>query len=400
MRYSVFTPTHDTRHLGLVYDSLLAQTDQDWEWLIVPNGAVCLPSLPDPRVRILPRQPAGNVGALKAYACSRARGEWLVELDHDDELLPTALERIGASTADFAYSNAVLVNDEWDPVLWRPDCGWEWRPVEVHGHQVVETVAPEPLPSNLSRIWFAPDHLRAWRREFYERLGGHDTSMELGDDHELVCRSALEGTVEHIDEPLYVYHVHGGNTWLANAERIERIMWKTHGRYFLPLAERWARESALGMMDLGGALDAPDGYVTVDRQNADIVCDLNEDWPLGTGTVGILRAHDVLEHLRDPIHAMNEAWRVLAHGGVFDILVPSTDGQGAWCDPTHVSFWNKRSFTYYTQAGMRRYLEPECHCQFQVVQLEDVMMWEGVPYVQAQLLALHDGPRFHGVVEW
>ena len=76
--------------------------------------------------------------------------------------------------------------------------------------------------------------------------------------------------------------------------------------------------------------------------------------------------------------------------------MPSTDGRGAWCDPTHVSFWNSRSFRYYTESGMRQYLEPECCCRFQVVQLSDLLMWEGIPYVRAQLLAIHDGPRIHG----
>ncbi len=31
-----------------------------------------------------------------------------------------------------------------------------------------------------------------------------------------------------------------------------------------------------------------------------------------------------------------------------DILVPSTDGRGAFQDPTHVSFWNINSFMYYS----------------------------------------------------
>jgi SAM-dependent methyltransferase len=224
--------------------------------------------------------------------------------------------------------------------------------------------------------------------------------MLLGDDHELICRTALAGKVEHLDEPLYVYHVHGDNTWLANAEDIERIMWETHAAYFTPLAERWARAAGLGVFDLGGALDAPAGYTTVDRHNADILCDLDEDWPLGDGTAGILRAHDVLEHISDPVHAMNEAWRVLAHGGVLDALVPSTRGEGAFCDPTHKSFWNKRSFRYYTEAFMRRYLEPEARCVFQVVRLEDVTMWDELPYVHAQLLAVHEGPRIHGELLW
>jgi hypothetical protein len=37
-------------------------------------------------------------------------------------------------------------------------------------------------------------------------------------------------------------------------------------------------------------------------------------------------------------------------GGTAEIVVPTTDGPGAFQDPTHVSFWNRRSFLYY-EAG-------------------------------------------------
>jgi SAM-dependent methyltransferase len=152
--------------------------------------------------------------------------------------------------------------------------------------------------------------------------------------------------------------------------------------------QEWCRERGLRVIDLGGAIGAPPGYETYDRQNADIVGDLNDDWRLDDDSVGLLRAHDVIEHLRDPIHTMNEAFRVLAPGGIFDILVPSTDGRGAWCDPTHVSFWNIRSFRYYTEPEMRQYLEPECTCLFNALVLQNRMLWEGIPYVVAELTAV------------
>ena len=47
---------------------------------------------------------------------------------------------------------------------------------------------------------------------------------------------------------------------------------------------------------------------------------------------------------------MNEMWRVLCPGGQAEIAVPTTDGPGAFQDPTHVTFWNRRSFLYY-EAG-------------------------------------------------
>lgn len=90
------------------------------------------------------------------------------------------------------------------------------------------------------------------------------------------------------------------------------------------------------------------GYINVDlAPPADIVSDLNERWPWEDSTVDEIRAYDLIEHLRSPIHTMNEAFRVLKPGACFDILVPTTDGRGAWQDPGHVSFWNRNSFFYY-----------------------------------------------------
>jgi hypothetical protein len=47
-------------------------------------------------------------------------------------------------------------------------------------------------------------------------------------------------------------------------------------------------------------------------------------------------------------------WRVLKRGGVADIIVPSTAGPGAFQDPTHVSFWNERSFMYFENGNIYR----------------------------------------------
>ncbi len=93
------------------------------------------------------------------------------------------------------------------------------------------------------------------------------------------------------------------------------------------------------------------GFLNVDIcPPADLVSDLREAWPWEDGSVDQVLAHDIIEHLPDQRHTMNELWRVLKPGGRAEIAVPTTDGPGAFQDPTHVSWWNRRSFLYY-QAG-------------------------------------------------
>jgi predicted SAM-dependent methyltransferase len=97
------------------------------------------------------------------------------------------------------------------------------------------------------------------------------------------------------------------------------------------------------------------GCVNVDRvQPADVVADLSEIWPWEDSSVDSIVAHDIIEHLPDKIRTMNEAYRVLKHGGQLDILVPTTDGPGAFQDPTHVSYWHRNSFWYYTHGDLHR----------------------------------------------
>ena len=92
-----------------------------------------------------------------------------------------------------------------------------------------------------------------------------------------------------------------------------------------------------------------DGHVNVDIIEAPgvQVADLRKPWPWRDCSVDFIRAHDIIEHLPDKIFTMNEMWRVLEPGCEAEIVVPTTDGPGAFQDPTHVSFWHRRSFMYY-----------------------------------------------------
>ncbi|HFD91683.1 MAG TPA: hypothetical protein ENJ22_00155 [Gammaproteobacteria bacterium] len=102
-------------------------------------------------------------------------------------------------------------------------------------------------------------------------------------------------------------------------------------------------------------------------EGVDVVADLERPWIWRDDSVHYIRAFDIVEHLHDPIHTMNEAWRVLGHGGVFEIWVPSTDGRGAFQDPTHVSFWNRNSFLYYSQKHHARFYPHRILCDYDVI---------------------------------
>lgn len=110
------------------------------------------------------------------------------------------------------------------------------------------------------------------------------------------------------------------------------------------------------MLNLGCSDDIREGFVNVDffvRQGI-FWANLNHDWPWNDSSVDFILARDIIEHLLDKVHTMNEAWRVLKPGSCIHIEVPTTGGTGAFQDPTHVSYWNERSFLYYEKGNPYR----------------------------------------------
>ena len=109
--------------------------------------------------------------------------------------------------------------------------------------------------------------------------------------------------------------------------------------------------NALVKVDLGCGNAKPEGFIGVDccqGDAVDIISDLSQTFPFADNSVDWVRAYDCIEHLPDRIHTMNEIWRICKDGALVDLLVPSTDGRGAFQDPTHVSFWNINSFQYFS----------------------------------------------------
>lgn len=149
-------------------------------------------------------------------------------------------------------------------------------------------------------------------------------------------------------------------------------------------------------VDLGCGDRKPAGFIGVDcvpGPQVDMVADLTGRFPFEDDSVGHLRAHDAIEHWPDRLHTMNEIWRVCRHGAVVDIRVPSTDGRGAFQDPTHVSYWNSNSFFYYAEEHPA-YLEL---CRkygfkgaFRIHKLENVASPDNVVHVHVVLEAVKE----------
>ena len=118
-------------------------------------------------------------------------------------------------------------------------------------------------------------------------------------------------------------------------------------------------------LQLGSGRDYKLGWLNVDIQlstQPDVVLDLSQDqvWPLcfqtplgddvelNLGSLSLIYANNVLEHVQDLPGLMTNCLRLLKEGGKILIEVPYEHAPSAWQDPTHVRAMNEKSWIYYT----------------------------------------------------
>jgi O-antigen biosynthesis protein len=411
VRVSVFTPSHNPRYLDECYASLAAQTLGDWEWVVLLNGKATSWSPPSTDERVRVERPGGRVrgiGAAKRAACELATGDVLVELDHDDVLTPTCLvdvlDRMTASGPPvLVYSDFAQIDDlgAANHDRFNADAGWVYHEESVNGVVYDRCRAMAATPHNVGYIWYAPNHVRAFSRPAYDAVGGYDAGRDILDDHDLMTRLFKIGEFAHIDRLLYLQRFHRRNTQTdptTNAAIQEQTI-ALYLEHIESMALSWAARRGLASLSLSTRtsvsqpeLDERFTTVNVDPGRTRLSFD--------EGTVGVIKATDVLQRVPDRAEFLNECHRVLCHGGLLLTDTPSTDGRGAFQDPSHVAFYNENSFMYLTQAALRPTI-PALAARLQVSHLQTYWPSEvheqlDIPYVKANLIAIKDGPRQGG----
>jgi glycosyltransferase involved in cell wall biosynthesis len=411
---SIFTPSHDPIYLDEAYSSVLSQTYENWEWIILLNNndKTWAPKNKDDRIKIYSCENISGVGALKKLACSYASGDYLVELDHDDVLISTCLEELVQAFEDnpscgFVYSCTAQIDADGNKndARFNALMGWTYEDESVDGKDVSTAKSFSPYPSTVSYIWFAPNHVRAFRKDTYDQVGGYDESLDILDDQDIICRMYQAADFHQINHCLYLQRVHDKNTQkdaILN-QRIQQETVQLYDKYIEKNALAWCERNNLVALDLGAAHSKPFGYLGVDKydgEGVDIIADITNGIDLPDNSVGVIRAIDFLEHIPDKVAVFNEMYRLLAHGGMILSSTPSTDGRGAFQDPTHVAFYNENSFWYFTNEFYAKYV-PEITCKFQVSRMltyypSEWHEYHKICYVRANLVAVKDGPRIAG----
>ena len=247
VRVSIVTPTYNTppEILARTWASLRAQTYTDWEWVVWDDSPGDLVwrqiygFAADERYTIRAHRSLvpsrGQIGRVKRQAFMVAEGEILVELDHDDELTSDALVEIVEAFEDpsvgFVYSDWCEINERGDwcryPRGWAFGYGDDYE-IEP-GRWVMR--APEINRTTLGHIVSAPNHVRAWRASAYRQIGGHDPSLPIADDYDLVVRTALATKIAYIPKLLYRQHIGSHTAQRQRNDLIQRLIAEISTRY-------------------------------------------------------------------------------------------------------------------------------------------------------------------------
>ena len=113
-------------------------------------------------------------------------------------------------------------------------------------------------------------------------------------------------------------------------------------------------------LNLGCGFRKIENYINIDNRSEvepDLVCDVMKGLPYEDSSIDEVRAFDFLEHIPigTTVAVIEEIWRVLKPGGKFESFTPDAEtGQGAFQDPTHVSFWVQNSWLYYSHPEYRK----------------------------------------------
>ncbi|MBS0010139.1 MAG: glycosyltransferase family 2 protein [Bacteroidales bacterium] len=191
--FSVLIATYNrSALLTRALESLLRQTEKEWEGIIVDDG-----STDDTHEKILPLlqaypqlkyllKPHRGVVAAKNHAIKSSSGKYITFLDSDDEYHPSHLRSrkeflIQNPDIRFLYGGLKILGDQYVPDVYNPSTKIHLNDCVVGGTFFIE-------------------------RETLLSLDGF-SDMLLGSDHDLFQRARKKKIkMARIDEATYIYH--------------------------------------------------------------------------------------------------------------------------------------------------------------------------------------------------
>lgn len=215
-RISIIVPVYniDERWLRRCLDSVIAQLYDNWELCIADDCSTEVHIKPvlreyaevDARIKVVFRPENGHISAASNSALDLATGEFVVLLDHDDELPIDAL-----------YWVVTEINDH-------PECDLIYSDedkIDANGQRFGPTFKPDwsrDLFYSLNLV----THLSAFRTSIVKKIGGFRLGYEGSQDYDLSLRfieQITDSRIRHIPRILYHWRAIKGSVALSGNEK-------------------------------------------------------------------------------------------------------------------------------------------------------------------------------------
>jgi Glycosyl transferase family 2 len=199
----VMSVFNDERFVSAAVESILSQTFQNFEFVIVNDGSTdrtpdILASYQrrDPRVLVHNQENKGQ-GLSLNLGCSRARGRYIARMDGDDIASPERLER----QINYLEENPYIAL-----------LGTSIHTIDIAGRRL--STVSYPTDDKAIRKCLFESHVSAlahpsvvFRTEVFRAVNGYRTAFAPAEDYDLWLRIAESWQVSNLTEPLVCYRV-------------------------------------------------------------------------------------------------------------------------------------------------------------------------------------------------
>ena len=246
--FSIYTTCYNSYNKIIrAMNSVLKQTFIDWEWIIIddsPQGVddhfkFLTDNLLDKRIRLYKRSKnSGNIGNVKNEAVMMCKGSFVLELDHDDEILPDVLAEANRAFTEnpevgFIYMDFINIYEDGTVFTYQQDESnsnlakgygdYYLQKYNNKWHYVFCT--PNINNITMTCLTSLPNHPRIWRKDVLLSLGNYSEYLPICDDLELLLRTIINTKIIKIHKVGYVQYVDNNrnNFSLIRNSEINRI---------------------------------------------------------------------------------------------------------------------------------------------------------------------------------
>ena len=227
-KFSIFTTCYNSYDkIFRAYDSLKTQKLKDWEWVIIDDSGddkhftfLKTLSSKDKRIRLYNRDGnSGNIGNVKNEAVSLCRGKYVLELDHDDIILPDLLKDAYIvfekdTEIGFVYADFANVYENWNNFKYNDFVGKGYGCYyrqKINNKWLFVYSCPGINNVTSSHLVCLPNHPRMWRREILLKLGNYSEFLPICDDFEILLRTVCNTKIAKIHKLGYIQFMNDNN---------------------------------------------------------------------------------------------------------------------------------------------------------------------------------------------